>query len=216
MAQVEVIENNSKRGRVFWGGFLIGVIFSLIAVIVFWFLGVINFGSGKVAVDNQNKATSDFDNSFLSNDQLSDNSVSENVTNNESNNTTDNSTGNNTANETNNSTGGSSAAAGFYGSAVMATDVDDAANPVGETTTFSKDDQRFYVVLTLKSGIAKGAKIAVKWRKGSSLLSEFSTKSEAGQTRVYFFQTNPGVVDDYSAQLSVDGEKVDEVHFAVK
>lgn len=223
MPQVEIIENNTKKGRVFWGGFLIGVLFALIAVAVFWLLGVINIGqtgstdnqSGNIA-DNQD---SDFGNSFLTNDVVSEDNA-DNQDNSALNNSTD-ASANNSSNEsesTNNSTnpadGGQ--AAKFYKSSVMATGVDDAANPVGQTGIFSKDDKRFYVVLTLDPGIDKGAKIEVEWLRGKNLLSQFSTTSEAGQTRVYFFQTNPGVTGEYSAKLSIDGVKVDQVQFSVQ
>ncbi len=186
-----------------------GILFTIIAVIVFWFLGLINFGSQETEpVEEEVNNTAEFGDSFLDTNDIGSNDLGSNDIG-----------SNDVLNDTNPSDKDKSNASSdldeFYKSAVTAKDVDEVANPVGETSTFSTSDDRFYVILTLDPGLPEGTEIAVEWYQDDTLLSEFSTDSEAGQTRVYFFQTSPGVVDDYAAVLSVDGVIVDEVQFEV-
>lgn len=202
MPEVEVVTNSNSRGKVFWGGFLVGLLFSLIAVIVFWLLGVINFGGSSAAEDTANNTAneSNFDNAAFNATDIDSN---------------DNNTVNEPTNAPEEVTKDDKAAA-YYKSAVTAKDVDEGANPIGETATFSKDDDRFYVILSLDPSIPKGTEVGVEWYLDDTVLSEYSTDVDAGQTLVYFFQTNPGTPGDYAAVLNIDGVTVDEIQFQVQ
>ncbi|MFO0705099.1 MAG: hypothetical protein U0517_04040 [Candidatus Andersenbacteria bacterium] len=213
MAEVTLIENRHKRAKNFWTGFVIGVVFMLIGVAVFWFLGLIDiFPAPKAAEPTRNNA-------IVTNETSTESNTQNNLTN--STNNTD-TTENNTANEANttdnnttkttNTTGSSSAGVTL----TVAKNVDDSAKPVDPTDQFSADDDRFYVIVEFDSTIdlGKDATVSVEWFKNDAHLSDFDYDLPENQTRVYFYQNNAGV-GDYEVAISLNGKEIGREAFTV-
>ncbi|MFO0702722.1 MAG: hypothetical protein U0514_02500 [Candidatus Andersenbacteria bacterium] len=196
------------RGRAFWLGLLVGIVAMLLAVAVLWVLGVIDVGHGKQGT-NTNTAN-------VSNENATSNAA--NVTNASSETAVNNQTSNldSITSEVTNQTEKAANASPYFVDAVLAKNVDDQAHPVDETSTFSKKDDRFYVVITLREDIPADTEVGVEWFKGSSKLSDYSTKVDKGQSVAYFFATNPGDVGDYSAKVLIGGKESDTLNFSVQ
>jgi len=204
MPDVTVVET-SNRGKAFWSGLAIGVVAMLLAVFVLWLLGVINLGESETAneantstVENEPSNTA-----IVANDGST---VNEEV----------DETLNDVANEVAEEEEKAASASPFIVDTVLARNVDDQANPEGETSTFSKDDDRFYVVITLANNVPEGTEIAVEWYKDGAKFSDFSTDTEANQSVTYFFANNPGEAGEYSLKILVDGKESDELTFSVE
>jgi hypothetical protein len=203
MAEVTMVENSPRSGRAFWGGFGLGVAFMIVAVVVFWFLGVIDLLPQEETSEEANNVTSTV------------NSPVTNTTNSTNLNDVEEEVANLTAEEeAEDEKNASFVDNEFYISAVTAKDVDDQANPVNETADFTTDDDRVYVFVSLEDSIPAGTKVGIEWFKDGKSLSDFSTDVEKGQSVAYFYQPISGA-GEYSAKILIGGDPVDEIEFSV-
>jgi hypothetical protein len=203
MAEVTMVENNPRTGRAFWGGFGLGVAFMIVAVVVFWFLGVIDLLPQEETVDESNNVTVEVNTSTTNATNATNlNEIEEEVA---------NLTAEEEAEDEKNA---SFVDNEFYISAVTAKDVDDQANPVNETADFTTDDDRVYVFVSLEDSIPAGTEVGIEWFKDGKSLSDFSTDVEKGQSVAYFYQPISGE-GEYSAKILIGGDPVDEIEFSV-
>jgi hypothetical protein len=203
MAEVTMVENNPRTGRAFWGGFGIGVAFMIIAVLVFWFLGVIDLLPQEETETSNNNVTTSVNSPAINATSATNlNDVEEEVA---------NLTAEEEAEDEKNA---SFVDSEFYISAITAKDVDDQANPVNETADFTTDDDRVYVFVSLEDSIPAGTEVGIEWIKDGESVSDFSTEVEKGQGVAYFYQTISGT-GEYSAKILIDGKPVDEIEFTV-
>lgn len=208
MPDVTVVETSS-RGKAFWSGLAIGMLAMLLTVFVLWLLGVINLGGSETA--NQVSNTTN-----VSNEPS--NSTANDVVNQIGNlpEEDEDETLNDVANEVAEEEEKAASASPFIVDTVLARNVDDQAHPEGETSTFSKDDDRFYVVITLADNVPADTEIAVEWYKGDAKFSDFSTEVDEDQSVTYFFANSPGEAGEYSLKILVDGKESDELTFSVQ
>jgi membrane carboxypeptidase/penicillin-binding protein PbpC len=208
MPDVTVVET-SNRGKAFWSGLALGVVAMLLAVFVLWLLGVINLGESETV----NEASTVNVEDETSNTAIVANDGS---TVDDEENLNEDETLNDVANEVAEEEEKAASASPFIVDTVLARNVDDQANPEGETSTFSKDDDRFYVVVTLANNVPEGTEIAVEWYNDGAKFSGFSTETEKSQSVTYFFANNPGEAGEYSLKILVDGKESDELKFSVQ
>jgi hypothetical protein len=205
MKEVTVVQQ-SGRNRAFWLGLLVGLGSLAIAVIILWFVGFIDVGGRSESESSNDTNTTNVTNNDPTEEE-------ENNTSNE----TNNETLEELSNEVNETEEAEEARENpFYVDGVTSKSVDEQANPVNETSSFTKEDDRFYVVLTLGEDVPKDTEIMVEWFEGDDSIGEFSTETSEGQQHAYFFQNNPGRVGEYSAKITIDGQLVDELTFVVE
>jgi|GEM_PF-3980814 len=200
-----------KRGRGFWLGFLVGVAFMLVALVVFWFLGVIDvFPATKDEQNTSNTVVTNEDNDVDEVNDIDNDDEEENDTANE-----DNDVDQNETNDTDNDV--SSEDSVVEGATMtLAKGVDESANPVDPTESFTKDDDKIYVVLELDDPeqFGKNPTLMVEWFKEGEPLSDFEYELPDGQSRVYFYQNNAGA-GDYQVTLSAGNAKIGTKSFTV-
>jgi hypothetical protein len=197
--EVTVVEN-SNRGITFWLGALVGIVTMLIVFALLWFMGIIDLfpqeSTGNTATSNNvsTPSTNLDDVGNIANETREEEAQEEEQEAQEKATRVENP---------------------YYVEAVMSRDVDAQANPVDETTEFTSEDDRFYVIVTLDASVPAGEEIGVEWLQGEESLSDFSTKTTKGQTRAYFYQPSSGE-GDYSVRILINGDLVDQIDFSVQ
>jgi cytoskeletal protein RodZ len=217
MSEVTMVENRQKRAKNFWAGFGIGVVFMLIAVAIFWFLGLLDlFPASDIEQNTTNNLTETNNTVNLDNEDKDENDVNDADKNNDTDaNDTDNDTDNDANNDTDNDAASSeNSSAGV--TLTVAKNVDDSAKAVDPTNEFTGDDDRFYVVVEFDSTVdlGEGSKVMVEWFKDDSALTDFEYELPESQRRVYFYQNAAGE-GDYEVAISLDGKEVGRESFTV-